>query len=687
MTLTTKQIPQLVGGVSQQPPLVRLPGQFEECINARQKYALGHLRRNPLEFRGYLAGAPTGNIATHTINRDSSERYKVFLADGVIKVFDLTTLEEKTVATPDGVGYLDTADAKADLKVISIGDYTFILNKSIIPAMKTDLTSDVIDGSKQTFEDLPEAPANGALYEIAGDPSSKFDNYYVIRLGGVWTETVRPGIKYRIDGATMPHLLVRLGDGSFTFEAAEWGDRVVGDTLSNGDPSFIGKRVNDLIFFRGRLGFLSGANIILSALADTFMFFRSTVTASIDSDPIDVATTDTSVNELIYGSVFQKALVVSSDKRQFQLTTNGLLANNTISIDPATSISVSPTCRPLALDSELYLLSSSDQTSYATLQEMYIEQESVSTATADVTVHVPEYLPEDISKMVAEPSQDIILAMAPSTPNTLFVHEFMWMGDKKEQMAWQKWQFPSWTTVVDIETLDGSIEVTLYDSVNGTTQHRVSLEVAVQPVNADVQLYLDFRTQRLTGSYNSGTDRTQFQLPYDVTEHTADIRVVLPNGRLISPNLYTFPASDQVSVPGNVPYAFTGYNYSSTFRLSQFFLQMRDGNLAFAGRMVVRNFVIYYDETAYFKVTVAAHGRDPVVTEVSPATTALFTGKTLGSSYFVLGDPAFQTGDTMFLVAANSKDVTIDITNDSHLSSNFLSIEWTGEFFTRARLQ
>jgi hypothetical protein len=54
-----------------------------------------------------------------------------------------------------------------------------------------------------------------------------------------------------MDGATLPHVLVREADGSFTFKAATWDKRRCGDGgQDRPDPSFIGKQIQDIVFHR-----------------------------------------------------------------------------------------------------------------------------------------------------------------------------------------------------------------------------------------------------------------------------------------------------------------------------------------------------------------------------------------------------------------------------------------------------
>lgn len=76
-----------------------------------------------------------------------------------------------------------------------------------------------VKGSVQDFTDLPRKAPNGFTIEVAGDPDSTSDNYWVKfddqgnpEQDGVWRECAAPGTPTSLDKATMPHRLVRYGD-------------------------------------------------------------------------------------------------------------------------------------------------------------------------------------------------------------------------------------------------------------------------------------------------------------------------------------------------------------------------------------------------------------------------------------------------------------------------------------------
>ena len=69
-------------------------------------------------------------------------------------------------------------------------------------------------------------------------------------------ECALPGITTTL--TNMPLVIQRTGTTTFTVRQFTYGLRDVGDTLTNPMPSFLGKRINKVLFFRNRLAFLAG---------------------------------------------------------------------------------------------------------------------------------------------------------------------------------------------------------------------------------------------------------------------------------------------------------------------------------------------------------------------------------------------------------------------------------------------
>lgn len=131
MALISKPIPNLINGVSQQPPSIRNPTQCELQENMLSDVTYGVCHRPNTEYLGLLAslGVFPAVPYFHTIDRGPGSQYKVMVTNGDLKVFDLITGAEKTVAFPDGKAYLTATDPKANFQAVTLGLETYILNR------------------------------------------------------------------------------------------------------------------------------------------------------------------------------------------------------------------------------------------------------------------------------------------------------------------------------------------------------------------------------------------------------------------------------------------------------------------------------------------------------------------------------------------------------------------------------
>ena len=134
MAAVSQSIPNLLGGVSQQPDPVKLPGQVREAINAYLDPTFGCKKRPPTEFVGLLANNIPSDAKWFPIFRDNDERYIVAIyksgnpATIQVKVWDATTGQSRTVTVSSSAqNYLDTSDLN-NIKTLSIADYTLISN-------------------------------------------------------------------------------------------------------------------------------------------------------------------------------------------------------------------------------------------------------------------------------------------------------------------------------------------------------------------------------------------------------------------------------------------------------------------------------------------------------------------------------------------------------------------------------
>ena len=138
MALISQSIPNLINGVSQQPPSLRLSTQAEVQENGLSSVVSGLSKRPPTQHIADLGVISNLDKAfIHTIRRDENELYSMVVdTAGTIRVFDKDGTA-RTV-TNNAASYLaGLTDPSKELSAVSIADTTFILNKNTIVAKDT----------------------------------------------------------------------------------------------------------------------------------------------------------------------------------------------------------------------------------------------------------------------------------------------------------------------------------------------------------------------------------------------------------------------------------------------------------------------------------------------------------------------------------------------------------------------
>jgi hypothetical protein len=343
--------------------------------------------------------------------------------------------------------------------------------------------------------------------------------------------------------------------------------------------------------------------------------------------------------------------------------------------------------RPAPLGSDVYF--ASEEGGWVRLFEYFVRDDGDSLDAADVTSHVPRYIPKGIREIATSAEHDCVFLLTSGAKNCVYHYKFYWSGEnEKAQSAWGHWEFPVGTSVVAAECIGQYLYLVVVRS-SGTWLERVDLSGTAVAPGMTHQVYLD-RRYEVDPYYDTPTGYTIFTLPYAVPPaERSTYRIVrgagngANTGAMIDPAQFVWLSDTSVKVAGNVCPAncFVGHQYTMRFRFSRWFMRDGQNNPDLSGRLQIRTVTLYYTRAGYFATEVAPYGGTPDIEEVAPAMLSQFTGKTTGNT--LLGAPAFDDGSYSFQVYGNSEDSVISITNDSHLGAWFTSAEV--EFFWQKR--
>jgi len=784
--LISNSIPNLLNGVSQQPDTVKLPNQATIQENGLSDIITGLGKRPPTEHIAKLNNDTLENSKVHIINRDANEQYAVLVNNQSIKVYDLDGTA-KTVVTPDGLSYLTSSDPQKDFNLVTVADYTFIVNRTIQTAksgttatarpdeaifyvkngqykttysididgsnvasyttldnstsanassittdnIATELYNDLVanlsgytinrDGSiiyisktsgtftasvsdglggdglilvkdkTNSFADLPYKGYTGFVVEIVGDGGTEFDNYFVEWDGDAWTETVKDGLDNSFDVSTMPHLLIRTADGNFRFckadgstytvsgtdyEEPNFALRTVGDETTSPDPTFVGRKINDIFFYRNRLGFLSDENVIFSKAGKFFTFWATTVTTAIDDDMIDLAVSHNKVSILKYAVPFNEQLVLFSDQSQFTLDAEEILSAKTVSINQTTEYEIDDSAKPIGLGQNIYF--SIARGSYAGVREYYVNTDTDVKDALDTTVNLPRYITGTLTALKGSSAENTLFGFASGERNSLFVYKYYFdAGTKALQRSWSKYKFVDTDVILDGDCIQNYLYFVI-KRADGTYLEKMNLKTNEVDTNLDFTVLLDRKTT-LTGSYDSATNKTTFTLPY---EETNNMEVVLGGAWSTTQKGRNIPITNTTNTTLVVDNDYSanpiivGRKYTFKYQFPTFYVreQKATGNSTSVntGRLQLKNMSIIFGDTGFFEVNLTPLARSTSVYK--------FTGQVLGSSTFTIGQPNLESGTFKFPIQCKNTDTVIFISSDSYLPCNFLSAEWEGVF-------
>lgn len=142
MALISQSIPNLINGVSQQPPSLRLNTQAELQENALSSVVTGLSKRPSTEHLADLGViSNTDKAFIHTIRRDENEYYSLIIdTAGTLRVFDKEGTA-KTVTNNAASYFSGLTDPSKEIAAVSIADATFLINKNTTVAKGTTTSS------------------------------------------------------------------------------------------------------------------------------------------------------------------------------------------------------------------------------------------------------------------------------------------------------------------------------------------------------------------------------------------------------------------------------------------------------------------------------------------------------------------------------------------------------------------
>lgn len=545
----------------------------------------------------------------------------------------------------------------------------------------------------QSFSKLPlEAPHN-YIVKVVGDTSKSTDAFYV-RFDGrakIWKEVLGWKSQARIDANTMPHVLIRQGDGSFRFTTYDWWDKTCGDDSTNPFPSFVDSTIRDIFFFRNRLGFLSGENIILSRTGGYSRFFPASVANLSDDDPIDVAVSHNRISVLKYAVPFSEQLLLWSDSAQFVLSaSDSVLSAKSVSLDLSTEFDVSWRARPCGLGRGVYY--TSPRAAYSTINRYYAVQDVSDVKNSeDITSHCPSYIENGVFSIQGSTTENYVSVLTEGAKNRIYMYKFLYLDETVRQQSWSHWEFPADVEILAATPIGSTLYILARNAVHFYACHVNFTKDTIDFVGEPYQLFMDLKTPYVipASAYDADKYQTTFLFfePYRMNIRFGTIMLVDSTGAA-----YYFKAPNaDGSWPGDNPritldgdwsgkQVFIGRAIPFYYQFSKFLIKTTDQNgfvqTQDLGRLQLRRSWLNYVESGSFDVE---------VTNASRTFTYNMTGKKLGDRNMVLGNLNVATGQFRFPCPGEANSLTVAIRSEAPTALNVVGCGWEGNFINRAQ--
>ena len=395
-----------------------------------------------------------------------------------------TSFDTKTVVTAESIigdirGGIVAAGNFTDANVQQIGNGIYITRASgtfNITSPVGELLN-VLAGSVEDVADLPNQCKHGYVVKVANSEAEE-DDYYVKFIGendrdgdGVWEECAKPGVKTTLDAATLPVQLVRQADGTFKVSQIAWENRLVGDTTTVPEPSFIGKTVNKMLFFRNRLVLLSDENVIMSRPGDFYNFWPKSAITYTASDNIDISCSSEYPAIVYDGLQVNSGLVLFTKNQQFMLTTDSdVLSPLTAKINALASYNFNFNTNPISLGTTLAFLDNAGK--YTRFFEMQAVLREGEPNVLEQSKNISKLFPNNIN-LIANSRENATIFFATKGTNKLYGFRYYQTGERRVQQAWFEWELSG--TIEHIAMLDDALYAVVKNT--GYTMQKFSLKL------------------------------------------------------------------------------------------------------------------------------------------------------------------------------------------------------------------
>tara|TARA_A100001035_G_scaffold262666_1_gene242601 strand:+ start:352 stop:3249 length:2898 start_codon:yes stop_codon:yes gene_type:complete len=540
---------------------------------------------------------------------------------------------------------------------------------------------------------LPKQCKHGYIVKIANARISEEDDYYLRFEGlngrdgtGSWTECAKPGIAKTL--TNMPLVIQRTAItnsgtvnevATFTIKQFTYADRAVGDEETNPLPSFHGKRVNKVLFFRNRLAFLAGENVILSqagTLGEPDFFAQTALTVSAN-DPVDIACSSTFPSELFDGIDINTGLVVFSSNQQFLLSSDDTVFNpDTAKLRSLATNNYNIKIPPISLGTTIAYLDNSGK--FSRFNEMANIAREAEPNVVEQSRVVPTLIPKQVDLLTVSRENDMVL-IGKTDSDEVIGFRYVNVGDKRQQSSWFKWKFNN-PLLYHFVINDEYYFIDTDNFLQSVRLVQQESDPFILQDNVDFLLHLDNRTLLDGGSYDSASNTTTFSnvgwLSL-VTSPNYTLAIVDSNSNSVRVGRYAKPTINgtTLTVPGEWTDTYhIGYIYDYSIKFPTLFVTRTQGqgvNADVNSSLVIHRIKLHFGKIGLYETTLERIGKTDY--------TEVYESSEL-DEYDVSDAPYLEEFIKTIPVYEKNKNVDITLKSTHPAPATLRAMSWEGDF-------
>ena len=493
-----------------------------------------------------------------------------------------TSFDTKTTVTGESIlGDLYTdivaTNEFTSSEVQIIGNGIYITNGSAFNVTSpTGELLNVITSECNDIGDLPTQCKHGYVVKIKNSIATE-DDHFVKFFGendkdgpGVWEECPEPGRKIELDQGTMPIQIVRQADGTFDIDQIVWDKCTCGNTTTVPEPSFIGYKINKMIFFRNRMVMLSDENVIMSRPGDFYNYWPRSAITYTATDVIDLSCSSETPAIVYDGIQVNSGLVLFTKNQQFMLTTDSdVLSPQTAKINALCNYNFNIKTNPISLGTTIGFLDNAGK--YSRFWEVAKALREGEPIVVDQTKIVNKLFDKEL-ELISNSRENGCIFFSKKGTTTLYGYKYFNSSEKRLQASWFTWELMG--TIEHHAVLDDALYVVVRNGGKDVLQkYSLKLDTGEYEINDNMntvndttddisyRIHLDNATTVASSSltYEAANNRTVFNLPTGFNNSSGQLSVyVVPSstdltfqGRSENVSTYVESGVTKVSLPGN----------------------------------------------------------------------------------------------------------------------------------------